>query len=643
MGYTGQTASLAAILMAALAAPPFAAPAQAATSKNLLLNGTGAAATCTNDWVAVTTVPGWTVAQGDPAVNCSTIAQMNTPEGKPIPAAFIADGPWGDSALTQTVDLSSAATAIDAGGVNFHLSGWLGGWAEYTGQAVVTITFLSASGQPLGTPATLSGVTAAARKNESGFQARSADGAVPAGARSANVLLQFIDSSATFDDGYATNLSLTLSTPVTTPVLVPPPAAVPQFDHVFLIMMENTNYGQVIGDTKDAPFINGLASQGALLANYTGVYHPSDENYLAIAGGNTFVEGAIYFPNIAVTSPNLGDELEAQGKNWRAYEQGMGEPCNLNNNFDTYYEPDDAPFINFTDVADNLRRCQDHLVDTKQLPLDLRSASTTPAFSWIAADDYYDGESSGNGSPKSLRVQDNWLRRTLAPVFASPAWTQQRSLLVLTWDESSTYANNHIATILVGSQGLVQSGVVSNVAYNHYSTGRTVEAALGLAPFTANDGYAPTINDAFTAGAALQPTLYLSSGSVAEGQNITATYTTPPASLSSTNWVGLYKAGQTPGQTASTTYQYAPNSSGTLTFPTTGIAPGNYGMFYLYNNGYTVLAGPDNFTISSAAAYRAAQLQASRVACPNPSDPRLTAPQTSAQGRGRFRAEPQCR
>jgi hypothetical protein len=464
----------------------------------------------------------------------------------------------------------------------------------------VTVQFRDKQGKALGKPATLSGGTAAARHDESGFISRSAEGAVPEGARSARVALRFVDTGETYNDGFATKLSLTLSTPAAAPVLLPPKSAVPQFDHVFLIMMENTDYGQVIGDTADAPFINQLAQQGTLLTNFTGVYHPSDENYLAIAGGNTFVQGAIYFPDIQVTSPQIGDELEAAGKTWRAYEQGMGYPCNLTNSADYYYEPDDAPFINFTDISQDQRRCQSHLVDTKQLTKDLRSAATTPAFSWIAADDYYDGESSGNGSPKSLRTQDRWLKETLTPIFASPAWTKDRSVLVLTWDESDTYQNNHIASILVGSQGLVRSGVTSAVHYDHYNTARTIEAALGISPFTANDGYAQPINDAFKGGAADEATLVLSAGTVTKGSDFTASYSTPAATFSTTNWVGLYLPGQTPGDVASTLWQYAPDVRGSLTFSTSSLAAGYYDVYYLYNDGYSILAGPLDLTVTTA-------------------------------------------
>ncbi|WP_158543187.1 alkaline phosphatase family protein [Dyella psychrodurans] len=587
-------------LAAACLSGLFASSAFASDSGNLLVDGDGESGTCTTDWSAVNTVPGWTVTQGSPSIVCYSIGRFNTPGSGSGGNAFIADGPYGDSALRQNVDVSSAATAIDGGNITYNLSGWLGGYTVYNGQAVVTATFLDASGKPLGTPAQLAGVNASARGLESGFIAKSTTGSIPAGTRTISVLLQFTDTSASYNIGYADNLALTLSTPVTAPTLKPPVSNVPAFDHVFVVMMENTDYSEVIGDTTDAPFINSLANQGTLLANASGVYHPSDENYLAIAGGNTFVQGAIYYPNIKVTAPNIADEIEAAGKTWKAYEQGMGTPCNTSNNHDSYYEPDDAPFINFTDIASNPARCAAHLFDTTQLTTDLQSASTTPNFAWIAADDYYDGESSGDGSSTSLKVQNGWLQQTLQPIFNSPAWTQQRSLLILTWDESASSTGNHIATILVGSPGTVQAGAISNTSYNHYSSGRTIENALGIAPLTSNDQYAQPINDAFVATAPITTaTLSSTMPSVSQGTYVHVDYATPASKLNSENWIGIYAAGSSPGNGSSASWQYVSAASGTATFDTSGLSPGTYSVWYCYDNGYTVLAGPVTLNVTS--------------------------------------------
>jgi len=576
-----------------------AGAAHAASSGNLIVNGGGEAGLCATDWNAVKTVPGWQVLLGQPTQVCHAFANFGKPASPAPGNAFLADGPYGDAAMRQEIDVSSASARIDSGGVTFKLSGWLGGYGAYSGQAVVSANFLDAAGRPLGAPGKLAGVTASARGLASKFIAKSDSGPVPAGTRTIDVQVQFIDTAPSYNVGYVDNLSLTLSTPVPAPVLAPPPSTVPAFDHVFVVMMENTDFAEVVGSAS-APFINSLVQRGTLLANYNGTYHPSDENYLAIAGGDNFVSGAIYWPDIKVTAQHLGDELEAVGKTWKAYEQGMGTPCHTKNDVDRYYEPDDAPFINFTDISGNPARCAAHLFDTTQLAADLASAATTPDFAWIAADDYYDGEASGNGSAGSVAVQDGWLSQTLQPIFASPAWTRERSLLVLTWDESATGANNHVATILVGSPGTTGAGALSTASYDHYSIGRTIEAALGLPALTANHAYAHPVNDAFPPAAhAPAPSLATAMPAVAQGANVVFDFTTTPAQANASNWVGVYPPGVTPGSVNSLVWQYASGAEGGRVALSTGsLAPGAYAAWLLHDGGYSPLAGPVAFTVT---------------------------------------------
>ena len=67
----------------------------------------------------------------------------------------------------------------------------------------------------------------------------------------------------------------------------PVPDGIPPLNHVFVIMMENHSFGQIIGDP-NAPFINSYASTANLARNYYGVGHPSLTNYLEVVGGSNF-------------------------------------------------------------------------------------------------------------------------------------------------------------------------------------------------------------------------------------------------------------------------------------------------------------------------------------------------------------------
>src|SRR5499427_2852609 len=65
------------------------------------------------------------------------------------------------------------------------------------------------------------------------------------------------------------------------------PKGVPKLDHVFIIMMENHGFNQVVGNP-DTPFSNELARSGNTARNYFAIAHPSLTNYLEVVGGSNF-------------------------------------------------------------------------------------------------------------------------------------------------------------------------------------------------------------------------------------------------------------------------------------------------------------------------------------------------------------------
>lgn len=65
------------------------------------------------------------------------------------------------------------------------------------------------------------------------------------------------------------------------------PKGIPRLDHVFVIMMENHGYNQIIGNP-DTPFAESYANSANSATNYFAVAHPSSTNYLEIVGGSNF-------------------------------------------------------------------------------------------------------------------------------------------------------------------------------------------------------------------------------------------------------------------------------------------------------------------------------------------------------------------
>ncbi len=60
-----------------------------------------------------------------------------------------------------------------------------------------------------------------------------------------------------------------------------------RLDHVFVIVMENHAYGQIVNNPY-APFTNWFAGRANTADNYFAIGHPSLTNYLELVGGSNF-------------------------------------------------------------------------------------------------------------------------------------------------------------------------------------------------------------------------------------------------------------------------------------------------------------------------------------------------------------------
>jgi hypothetical protein len=115
-----------------------------------------------------------------------------------------------NSSLTQTIDVSQYATAIDTGAVSYTLDGWLGGYSSQDDNSVLTVTFQDGGGGTLAM-GHIGPVLAVDRQDATGLLERTAVGAVPFGTRTLTVVLAMTRQEGTANDGYADNLSLTFT------------------------------------------------------------------------------------------------------------------------------------------------------------------------------------------------------------------------------------------------------------------------------------------------------------------------------------------------------------------------------------------------------------------------------------------------
>jgi type II secretory pathway pseudopilin PulG len=124
---------------------------------------------------------------------------------------FFAGGPRSRrSSATQALDLHADITLIRSGKARFTLAGWLGGFGRKRDYAMVTVTWSSIHGQVLGR-LTVGPVTEKQRKGITGLQRRTRSGVVPRRTSRAVIRVTMVRASGSYNDGFADNLSLTIS------------------------------------------------------------------------------------------------------------------------------------------------------------------------------------------------------------------------------------------------------------------------------------------------------------------------------------------------------------------------------------------------------------------------------------------------
>ena len=259
--------------------------------------------------------------------------------------------------------------------------------------------------------------------------------------------------------------------------------------------MENHSFGDIVGNTAQAPYINTLASECGLTTNYHNVSHPSLPNYIALTSG---LSGRDLKPFNSDCSPSKKCSTSApsifgQGETWKAYEESMPGNCAPSNSGEYAVRHNPPPY--YTTLAG----CSTFDVPYTQLATDLTS-SALPAFSFITPnliDDMHDG---------TIQDGDTWLANNLPTILTSPEYTSGSTAVFITWDEgtggktgencatNTTDASCLVATIVVSPSTPV--GSTSATLFNHYSLLGTAEQLLSL-PALGAAASAPTMTSAF--------------------------------------------------------------------------------------------------------------------------------------------------
>ncbi len=123
-------------------------------------------------------------------------------------------------------------------------------------------------------------------------------------------------------------------------------APVPHYDHIFVIVEENKGFDQIMGHPDWTPNIHKLASEYGLATQFYAEVHPSEANYIAMLGGDTFGvhdDDAFYcrqglkatgceksaapdYVDHSLTARSLMDQMAEKGLTWKAYVEDIPYP-----------------------------------------------------------------------------------------------------------------------------------------------------------------------------------------------------------------------------------------------------------------------------------------------------------------------------
>jgi phosphatidylinositol-3-phosphatase len=301
-----------------------------------------------------------------------------------------------------------------------------------------------------------------------------------------------------------------------------------RFQHVFLIIEENHERSDIIGNS-NAPNLNKYATTYAQATNYFGVTHPSEPNYVAGVGGDYFgIQdddayncqsnattppppaggpgcGSHYatppgYPPHTVSAPNLAQQLDEAGVSWKGYFQSMPNPgftgtCAPGPGSQCLYASKHNGFINFTSVQNSqsdLNRMVPLDGPGGQLAADLQSGNV-PNFSYIVPDQCHDMHGLGScpSTQANIAAADTYAGTIVDEILKSPVWKEGNNAIIITFDEGNsdqgccvTNPNGNpgggkVYTAVISNHG-PDGGFQDSTPYNHYSLLRTIESAFNL-------------------------------------------------------------------------------------------------------------------------------------------------------------------
>ena len=299
--------------------------------------------------------------------------------------------------------------------------------------------------------------------------------------------------------------------------------------HVWVIALSTPSFDAAWGSSSAATYLNKtLKPKGAFLGGYETLGSAELPDYLAMVSGqapnsdteggcSTYAEfpsgtspsksglvpgnGCVY-PNTIIT---IADQVTAAGQSWRGYADDLVPPSTcvhpnsnaLDNtqlsgagpNYDTRHNP----FIYFHSLLD-LGGCATNNVSISQLPKDLKSLKTSPAYSFLAPGLCDDGSATAcpGGAPAGIAGEDAYLKQWVPVIEKSAAYKKDGAIMIVFALSGGTPGGSSAPTgALILSRWAARGKTISTV-FNPYSVLASSEDLLGYTPLLANAASAKT-------------------------------------------------------------------------------------------------------------------------------------------------------
>lgn len=249
-----------------------------------------------------------------------------------------------------------------------------------------------------------------------------------------------------------------------------PTSSVPgkAFDKIIQIWLSNANND--VADSNEV--MNSIVAQGITLTNFWAVSHPSQPNYIAAVGGDTFGLDHDELVRIPGNISTVVDLLDTKGISWAEYLEDMpyagyqGSEYTLTS--DPAYVRRHNPLIHYDSITRNETRLS--LIKNFTSWERDRFTDRLPQWSFVTPN------MTNNGQDENTEGAASWARgflRSLTLFEDNPSNT----LIVLTFDHNGNISSpNKVFTVLLGSAIPKHlRGQTDRTFYTHYSALATVE------------------------------------------------------------------------------------------------------------------------------------------------------------------------